>query len=1286
MAEATIDELQIEISSDSDSAAQSIDDFAQSLSRLIAPVQALTGSGSGLAKLSKQIEKLSELTAKISNLTGFEKVTQAANALKSLDNLSGAPNIGNYTKALNKLAQANSSIQAIASFPDITYQLTALSNALNMLRYVQDIKLSSLMNALNMLPTAVQAINNMPDIDAAKVQSLNDALAPLSSANIKQINSFIRAIDKLPQVAQKLNQLDFSEFSNDVNQFIDTLEPLIQRVQDAAAGLTALAQILQYTRGQTSDSNGLGDLGKKLGNLSLKSLLSWATLIKLKKALTECFEASSQFVENLNLFNVTMGKSADAAMEFAEKVNDALGIDTSDWVRYQGFFQSIGKGFGVVSNKADLMSQNLTQLAYDISSFYNLSVEEAYNKVQSGFAGELEPLRRLGFALDEATLKQLAYKKGITQTFESMTQAQKAQLRYVAMIEQAQNIGVTGDMSRTIDTAANGVRVLQARIQQFCRAIGNMLMPMLSAVLPYLTAFVQVMTDAANHLAGLFGFELPKIELGNISNGYDDVAAAADDATAATEKFKGSLAGVDQLNIIGSHSNSSGGNGSEISTDLNINLPTYDFLNGVESKTKEIAENIATWFQEALPWVEAIATAVGTIFAGFKIVGIVKALKKIPDILRDVGKALGTSLATKFATVVAALAAGAASGILFYNSIKNLIKGSKNLTNDIVMLAAGLVIAGGAIAAFAAFHNPLGAIITAVAALVGVIAGVTEGQIELRNQISETIMYMDNEGISVSDLADGFSGYFDEISSHYDKILENTSAFQDNQAAISDAADEIFYLTDKYEKLGEKMDEDSANKIKENLETIANAVKDNLGLATQNFVTTLQDKFSEFAEKLGKNVDDMVGKFYLLETMGNTALSSLKQHADELSLKIIDGTATDSEWKDFNETVKKMAVANTGTEQSVAFERAIKEMATASIDFNDPDEITDAISSISNSAAAAIETIENARNQQQLQLNNYKQTLTNLGVSTEYDNKFGSGAFDELFKNYEEIMNASYDSDVSKINAGLGTALAMIKSQVNSNVDKAALSSSPVWTDYVSASWDEWWSKGLFSTSEGYARRLEQNHKNGIKENFSEIYDALDEAASGMNIGQYEEAGSYLIEGLANGAIGSSEEFYKAIEAISEGSIDKVKEICGIHSPSTVFAELGGYMMSGLAVGIERAQNEPLRVVDITVAAMIARVAKLREEICDFNDKIFSSESGSADFNYDFATSLRPNYGGNGYARQAMDESISRGVAVNGGGNEQTINLHTTVECDGDVLGEAVMKYISTDFYAKNGR
>ena len=87
-----------------------------------------------------------------------------------------------------------------------------------------------------------------------------------------------------------------------------------------------------------------------------------------------------------------------------------------------------------------------------------------------------------------------------------------------------------------------------------------MLMPMLSAILPYLTAFIQVVTEGANALANMLGFELPKINLDSVTNGYDDITAATEEATAATEKFKGSLAGVDQLNIIGSK-NTSGGDG-----------------------------------------------------------------------------------------------------------------------------------------------------------------------------------------------------------------------------------------------------------------------------------------------------------------------------------------------------------------------------------------------------------------------------------------------------------------------------------------------------------------------------------------------------------------------------------------------------------------------------------------------------------------------------------------------------------------------------------------------------
>lgn len=899
MAEATIDELQIEIEADGADAAQSLEKLQQTLERLLSPVQALT-TGNGLNKLTKQLEKLAEAGHAISSLSGLDKISQAANALKSLDTLTGAPKIGSYISALNKLSQAGTAIQTIAAFPDITAQLTALANALNGMRNIQDIRLTPLINSLSRLPAVVQAINSMPAIDTSRIEILNSAMAAFRTENATAIRQLANALNRLPAAAQRINQIDFTQFSNSIRQLTATLEPLMQRAEQAAQGLAALAQVMQAASRQSNNSGGLGGLGRTLGSLSTKSLISWASLLKLKKVLGDCFNVSAQYVENLNLFNVTMGKSASAAFEFAEAVNAALGVDTSDWIRYQGFFQSVGKGFGVVSDKADLMSKNLTQLSYDISSFYNISTEEAYNKVQSGFAGELEPLRRLGFALDEATLKQLAYKKGITQTYESMTQAQKAQLRYVAMIEQAQNIGVTGDMSRTIDTASNGVRVLEARIQQFTRAIGNMLMPMLSAILPYLTAFVQVLTEAANELANFFGFELPKIDLSGVSNGYDDIASAADGATAATEKFKGSLAGVDQLNIIGSHSDKSG-TGAEYSTDLDIDLPSYDFLNGVESKTKEIAENIKKWFQEALPWIETIGIAIAGAFAIDKITSFISWLSNVKAAFSTLKGVMGTGASKGLFGVVGGLAAGAASGVLLYSSLKNLIKGTGNLKNNIAKLAGGITVAGVAIAGFIALGNPVGAVVTGVVAIlggaIGVVAGLTDKIEEQNKAVTDSVLYQ-NGGTKISDIANAFDDWavsaskvnketvekyrqIDEYSQQITELLDSMdefamSDFDVTKLTAADAAD----LKEPFEKLCEYLEADFQKRCQAAADDVEK-IFSNMGIS-------------------GEIVDQVTQGFSDMNTWFSETLTQSQSVVSEALMKVARGeTLTEAEQNDF---------------------------------------------------------------------------------------------------------------------------------------------------------------------------------------------------------------------------------------------------------------------------------------------------------------------------------------------------------------------------------------------------
>ena len=136
---------------------------------------------------------------------------------------------------------------------------------------------------------------------------------------------------------------------------------------------------------------------------------------------------------------------------------------------------TLATGFGVASDKAALMSKNLTQLGYDLSAFFNISVEDAMQKLQSGIAGEIEPLRRLGYYLSQAKLEDIAMSLGINKSVSEMIQAEKSQLRYYAILTQVTK--AQGDMARTLVAPANQLRILKAQATQAARALGNIFIP-----------------------------------------------------------------------------------------------------------------------------------------------------------------------------------------------------------------------------------------------------------------------------------------------------------------------------------------------------------------------------------------------------------------------------------------------------------------------------------------------------------------------------------------------------------------------------------------------------------------------------------------------------------------------------------------------------------------------------------------------------------------------------------------------------------------------------------------
>lgn len=501
--------------------------------------------------------------------------------------------------------------------------------------------LQTVANQISKLNTALSGVT----VNAGKIGEIAKALNGLSSVQkASGLTSTVNALKKLPAITDALEAANLDRFAVQMERVANAVRPLATEMQKVSNGFSAfpirIQKIISSNTSLAASNNkaakSFSVLGMGISSLQAKFGIYYVAFRRLASYMANWVTESNDYVENLNLFNVAMGDGAQAAYDYAYAVRDALGIDPSEWMRNQGVFKQITSGFGVIESKANLMSKNLTQIGYDISSFFNISIEESMQKVQSGIAGELEPLRRLGYALDVATLQQVAYDHGITQNINTMTQAQKSQLRYLAIMQQSNN--VMGDMARTVQTPANAIRILSQQITQLSRALGNLLIPFLQTVIPWVQAFVEVLTEAIQHLAILFGFELPTIDysgVGGLASGAEDAETALGGAASAAKDLKNATLGIDELNIISPQTGAGGSGGAGgVGGDLGLDLPEYDFLGGLDtSKLDELKKKL-----------EYIIPLIGLIGAGLL-------AWKFKDALFTGLKTLGTLLGSLFGRV-----------------------------------------------------------------------------------------------------------------------------------------------------------------------------------------------------------------------------------------------------------------------------------------------------------------------------------------------------------------------------------------------------------------------------------------------------------------------------------------------------------------------------------------------------------------------------------------------------------------------------------------------------------
>lgn len=574
-----------------------------------------------------------------SAVASLGRLEKALSSLKTATSggASGVRTAANQIAALNK---------ALSGSGAVGQKLKSIAAGLKVISDVGTVKIpKSLGTNMQSLGTALSGIS---DGDIDKLYNVADALRPLSELESAHMRSYINQLSAFPDVVRELRAADIDEFSNQMTRLANALRPFATEMQHVADGFSAMPSRIQrlitttekYNNTVNKGSAQTSRFGISLKNIKTAAVMGGIRMLRqeISKAITE----SNAYQEDLNLFTASMGQYAKEAQEYAENVGEIMGIDPAKWMRNQGVFNTLLSGFGSVADRSYLMSKNLTQLGYDISSFFNISVEDAMQKLQSGVSGELEPLRRLGYDLSQAKLEQTALTLGIEKSVSAMTQAEKAELRYYAIMTQVTT--AQGDMARSLDAPANQLRIFQAQLTQASRAIGNIFIPILQKILPIAITVLRIVRELADAIAKLFHFKLTEIDysgVGNLASGAEDAAAGFDDATSAAKELKKSVMGFDELNILnGNTASGSGSAGVSGGSGFDFELPEYGFLNDVSKQADEVTQKL----KNALPWILAIGAGLAAWKLGPKLgldlqktiglaVGIFGALTLVQNIL-----------------------------------------------------------------------------------------------------------------------------------------------------------------------------------------------------------------------------------------------------------------------------------------------------------------------------------------------------------------------------------------------------------------------------------------------------------------------------------------------------------------------------------------------------------------------------------------------------------------------------------------------------------------------------
>lgn len=647
---------------------------------------------------------------------------------------------------------------------------------------------------------------------------------------------------------------------------------------------------------------------------ALKKVMNFGAMyVGLKRIWNVATNISSSYIDMIetnNLFEVSMGKVIDEygnldeeaskyyikALEFQDKMNEKLATNKAELMNYQAMYYSMFKSQGIDKNSSYLMSESLTKAGYDIASLYNLTVDDAMDKIKSGIAGQVEPLRKIGVDISESALTNVIKDAGITdRSVQQLSYAEKEVARYIAILNQAGQ--AQGDFANTFEQPANQIKVFKNQLEELKQIAGSFIVNTFGGIIVYANAIIMALKEILKSFATLFGYDLTTGG-GNLSGYTEDVNDNLGSAVGKAKELKRQLMGFDEINNITPQNNSGSGSGTAVGIDDKLLKSLKEWDNKMESisgRAQEIRDKILDTLgfskdiEGNLKWswkdmngiVKTVGIIVG-IIAGISLIGklvkTVQWLSKINTILKT-GKGATTAFGTGLTTlngifgktgkhsnelisplgqVVLGLTGLVTTSIFAYNSMKDLSNETIETKEAILKLTGSIIGATTSGAIIGSVFGPAG---TALGALTGLVVSGTSAFIGYNSKAIEFAKRIEGTQKSYKELTDTIN----ESATAKLNEIDNIQGLSNELKTLVDANGKVkegyegrvsFILNELNEAFGTeyKLVDDTIEKYEELEQKITDLI---ITKRSEILLNAYEEKYREAIEKRGQAYLDL---------------------------------------------------------------------------------------------------------------------------------------------------------------------------------------------------------------------------------------------------------------------------------------------------------------------------------------------------------------------------------------------------------------------------------------------